>query len=120
MSNKMNEKMENSNEDASKKPRYKTLMIDGTKYKTTYSQKFENRVRFEVASPKNMLAFIPGTVGKINVKEGQTVKKGTRLMILEAMKMKNRIDAPFNGTIKKIYVKEGETVPKNFVMIEFV
>lgn len=110
--------MENTNQDASKKPKYKTLVIDGTKYKTTYSQKFEKRVRFEVANPKHILAFIPGTVGKINVKEGQLVKKGAKLLILEAMKMKNRLEAPVNGKIKKIYVKEGEIVPKNFIMIE--
>lgn len=111
--------MENTNQEASKKPKYKTLIIDGTKYKTNLSQKYEKRIRFEIANPKHILAFIPGTVGKINVKEGQAVKKGAKLLILEAMKMKNRLEAPFNGKIKKINVKEGENVPKNYVMIEF-
>lgn len=109
--------MENSADNV-KKHRYKTLVIDGTKYKTDLTIKFEKRTRFEPVNEKHITAFIPGTVGKILVKEGQSVKKGHRLMILEAMKMKNRLEAPFNCTVKKINVKEGENVPKNFIMIE--
>lgn len=111
--------MESSGSDSSKKHRYKTLVIDGTKYKTNLTAKFEKRVKFEIPNEKHIIAFIPGTVGKILVKEGQSVKKGHRLMILEAMKMKNRIEAPFTGSIKKIHVREGENVPKNTLMIEF-
>ncbi len=50
--------------------------------------------------------------------EGQKVKEGTKLLILEAMKMKNIVVAPVTGTIKTIYVKEGLHVPKQELLIE--
>ncbi len=106
-------------QEASKKPRMKSLVIDGSKYKTNLTTKFENRVKYETPNPKQMKAFIPGTVAKIFVTEGQKVKAGARLLILEAMKMKNRIEAPFSGKILKIHVKEGDIIPKNHLIIEF-
>ncbi len=110
--------MDNSN-DAEKKPRMKTLLIDGSKYKTNLSPRFENRIKYEAPNPKQIKAIIPGTIAKIFISEGQKVKKGARLLILEAMKMKNRIEAPFSGRIVKIYVKEGDIVPKNSIILEF-
>lgn len=58
----------------------------------------------EIVSP------MPGKVVKINVKEGQPVKKGDLLLVVEAMKMENNIVSPKEGTIKKINVKTGEMV----------
>jgi len=52
------------------------------------------------------------------VSEGETVAKGDKLLILEAMKMKNVILAPFGGTIKSINVKIGDMVPKNFALLQ--
>jgi biotin carboxyl carrier protein len=106
-------------EDKEKKHRFKSLMIDGTKYKTNLTDKWEKRVKWEPIDPKKLISFIPGTIAKLHIKEGQKVKKGTKIMLLEAMKMKNKVEAPFNGTIKKIYVEEGQIVPKNFLMLEF-
>jgi biotin carboxyl carrier protein len=106
-------------QDNEKKSIYKTLLIDGTKYKTILTPRFENRIPYEADNPKKMISFIPGTISKLFVKEGQHVKKGARLFILEAMKMKNRIEAPFNGVIKKIYVQEGDIVPKRQLLLEF-
>ncbi len=107
------------NQDKEKKPRFKSLIIDGTKYKTNLSEAFENRKKWEPADPKKLMSYIPGTIYKLYIKEGQVVKQGTRIMILEAMKMRNRIEAPMSGKIKKINVEEGQTIPKSFVMIEF-
>jgi biotin carboxyl carrier protein len=48
------------------------------------------------------------------------VKAGELLLILEAMKMKNRILSPRDGVVKKINVKTGNIVAKNLVLIELV
>jgi biotin carboxyl carrier protein len=64
------------------------------------------------------MSFIPGTIVEIFVKEGQEVKAGESLMILEAMKMKNLIEMPFDGVIKKIHVEEGVKVPNKTLMLE--
>ena len=53
---------------------------------------------------------MPGTVFKITAKEGQPVKAGEVLLILEAMKMEIEVAAPAAGTVKKFAVSEGNTV----------
>jgi len=53
---------------------------------------------------------MPGKVVKINVKEGQSVKKGDLLLVVEAMKMENNIISPKEGKVEKINVKTGEMV----------
>ena len=66
---------------------------------------------------KNLAAFIPGTIVDVKVKAGQQVKQGDILVILDAMKMHNRILSPLNTTVKEINVKKGDKVPKGFVMV---
>jgi biotin carboxyl carrier protein len=94
------------------------LNIDTSIYKTRISSKFKNRKRYEPADPKKILSFIPGTVIEIGVKAGQYVKKGDDLLILDAMKMKNRLKCSMDGKIKSIEVKEGDKVSKGVVLIE--
>jgi methylmalonyl-CoA carboxyltransferase small subunit len=55
-------------------------------------------------------AMLPGVVAKIIVKEGEKVKEGDVVMILEAMKMENEIKSPKDGVVKQIIVKEGDRV----------
>lgn len=100
------------------KEKYKSLNIEGLKYRTQLTKKFQERKAYTEKDPKMIVAFIPGTIRKINIKEGDTVKKGDLLIILEAMKMKNRILAPVDATIKKVNVKMGLIVPKNEILIE--
>jgi biotin carboxyl carrier protein len=57
-----------------------------------------------------MSAPMPGTILDILVTEGQTVKKGEIILILEAMKMENEIAAAADGLVSKIYTSKGETV----------
>jgi biotin carboxyl carrier protein len=52
------------------------------------------------------------------VEEGQSVSELDEVIILEAMKMRNRITVPVSGVIKKVYIKEGERVPKGELMLE--
>lgn len=66
-----------------------------------------------------LLAQMPGKITEIYVKEGQEVKKGDPLLILEAMKMENVIKANNSGKVLKINVKVGDTVEKGKMLIDF-
>jgi biotin carboxyl carrier protein len=55
-------------------------------------------------------ALMPGRVVRILVKKGDSVKKGSGLLILEAMKMENEIQAPLEGVVDEIFVESGQTV----------
>lgn len=57
-----------------------------------------------------MEAPMPGTILDIKVSEGQAVKAGDIILILEAMKMENELVAPIDGTIAKIHTSKGTAV----------
>ncbi|MDK2854697.1 MAG: pyruvate carboxylase subunit [Thermococcaceae archaeon] len=61
---------------------------------------------------------MPGKVLRILVREGDEVKAGQGLLVLEAMKMENEIPSPKDGVVKKILVKEGDTVDTGQPLIE--
>jgi len=67
---------------------------------------------------QHIKAPMPGLVLAINVKEGDAVKKGDGLLVLEAMKMENLIKAQSDGKVKKIHIAKGTKVEKNQDMIE--
>lgn len=71
------------------------------------------------ASSKSVLAPIPGVIDTIKVREGEEVKNGQELLILEAMKMKNAIRATRDGKIERVYVSVGDQVPHNHVLLDF-
>jgi biotin carboxyl carrier protein len=94
------------------------INIDGTLYRTKLNKKFENRTVWKKPDGKKLISFIPGTILKIFVEKGQKVKKGEKVLILEAMKMQNKILISQDGIVKKVYVKEGQTVPNGELMLE--
>lgn len=94
------------------------FVVLARKYKTILTKKFINRKPYVAPNSKEVKSYIPGTIIKLNVKEGSKVKAGTIILILEAMKMMNKVIMPFDGKIKKIHVSEGEKIPKGFKMIE--
>lgn len=61
---------------------------------------------------------IPGVVIDLIVREGDTIKEGEPLLILEAMKMENIISCPKDATVKKIHVEKGNAVEKGKLLIE--
>ena len=124
MTEKKIEKAEKRAEKAAEKKTKKTAkeLVDFTvtarKYKTLLTKKYKMRKFWENPSPYDIQSFIPGTIVKIFVKEGQVIEEGKPLLILEAMKMQNLIEMPFTAKIKKIYVSEGVKIPKEALLIE--
>lgn len=96
---------------------YKILNIDGTDYETLLNKKFVNRKKWVPVKTEEIRTVIPGTVVKLNVKKGDKVKEGEVLMLFEAMKMQNIIQAPHSGKITDVKVKEGESLPKGALMM---
>ena len=95
------------------------IKIDSEVYYTCLTRKYLQRKVYEPADSKLLSSVIPGTVTKLCVKGGDVVKRGDLLLILEAMKMENRIVAPFDGMVKSVCVAEGDKIAKNATMIEF-
>ncbi len=60
---------------------------------------------------------MPGTIVKVNVTEGASVKKGDVLVVLEAMKMENEIMSPVDGTIAQVNVVKGVAVNSGDLLV---
>lgn len=97
-----------------------SMEIDDSLYETSLPAKYKSRKPYIVSNPNDVMAFMPGTVRKIFVQEKDVIKKGTKVMVLDAMKMNNEILSPIDGEVKKIPVKIGESVPKHTVLMEIV
>lgn len=75
----------------------------------------------KVSKPKvnDVKAPMPGLVLTIKVNEGQEIKKGEPILILEAMKMENIIKSPVDGVVKQVLVSDRQAVDKNQTLITF-
>ncbi|MCF8260432.1 MAG: hypothetical protein K9J12_06635 [Melioribacteraceae bacterium] len=76
------------------------------------SEKNKNNSKIEVRAP------MPGLILKLSKKEGEEVKIGDSLLILEAMKMENDLTAKRDGIIKNLNVIEGQTIEKNQLLMK--
>ena len=65
----------------------------------------------------SLTAPMPGNVLATQVKEGDAVREGQLLLILEAMKMQHRITAPFEGSVKELHVREGDQVDNGALLV---
>lgn len=72
----------------------------------------DNGVNFKVTAP------LPGSISKINVAVGDTVKVGDCLLVMEAMKMENNISAEKGGVVKSIKVSLGAAVLQGDTLME--
>ena len=68
------------------------------------------------ASGEKVVSPMPGTILKVNVSQGQAVKAGDVLFVLEAMKMENDIVAPADGSVKQLLVQKGSTVDTDQIL----
>ncbi len=100
----------------------KDFIIDGENVDITIKPFIPKRIINNGSQKKkniNLQAPIPGKIAQILVKEGDIVDKNQELMILEAMKMRNRIFSPDKGKVKKICVKENTIVEQDQKLLEF-
>ena len=73
--------------------------------------------RKTAAAGEKVAAPMPGTIVSVNVSEGQSVKKGDVLVVLEAMKMENEIKAPRDGSISSVAVSKGASVDTGATLV---
>lgn len=101
------------------------VKINNTSYTLDIKDKYDDLLHSlgldSLAAKKvnDIKAPMPGMVLNILVSEGQEVKKGDPLIVLEAMKMENILKSPSDGTVKKIACTKGFAVEKNQLLIQF-
>jgi len=101
------------------------LKINGKKVEVALQDKFDlllQKLGIDVtasAKVNDVKAPMPGLILEIQIKEGDDVKKGDSIMILEAMKMENVLKSPGDGIVQSIKVKKGDSVEKNQVLVLF-
>ena len=101
------------------------LLVNGNKYTVEAKDRFDLLLKelgmenLAGAAVNELKAPMPGLVLSIEVKEGDEVKKGDPLLVLEAMKMENVLKAPADVVVKNITVETKMAVEKNQVLIEF-
>lgn len=102
------------------------LRINGNTYTTKLSDKYDrliDQLGMKVVgsqSAGDIKAPMPGLVLDILVEVGQTVSKGDKVLILEAMKMENIIKTTGDGIIKAIHAQKGKPVDKGTLLIELL
>ncbi|MDX2003187.1 MAG: biotin/lipoyl-containing protein [Chitinophagales bacterium] len=100
-----------------------TIRVNGNDYTLQVKDKYDLLLQQLGLSDKmsskvnDIKAPMPGLVLNILVEDGQTVKKGDSILILEAMKMENVLKSPGDGTVKTVKVQKGDAVEKGQVLI---
>lgn len=101
------------------------LMVNGKEITVNLKDRLDqllSNMGLENAGAKKMnelKAPMPGLVLKLRVNEGDSVKKGDPLLVLEAMKMENVIKAADDAVVSKIVVSPGQAVEKNALLMSF-
>jgi biotin carboxyl carrier protein len=94
------------------------LMVDETSYTTRLSRSYKKRKPYVPEVPGAVMSFIPGTIIEVLVKEGSQVNAGDDLVILEAMKMFNRVKCPVTGVVKAVHITPGMRVTRGTLLLE--
>ncbi len=104
-----------------------TVVVNGVSYNVQVAEgenveiksvtKATNEPNIKSSSGEQVKATLPGSVFKILVKNGQAVKKGEVLVILEAMKMEIEIVSPSDGVVSNIHVNTGDNVENEQVLV---
>ena len=101
------------------------IRVNGNKYTVQLKDKYDELLEklgmnnTSAAKIKDVKAPMPGLVVDIRVKEGDQIKKGDALVVLQAMKMENILKCPADVTIKRIHVKKDDAIEKNQLIISF-
>lgn len=81
--------------------------------------KADRKLKADKTNPQHLGSSIPGTVGKVLVKEGDAVTENMPLLTVEAMKMETTVVSKITGTVDKIYVQQGDTVSQDDLLVSF-
>ena len=103
------------------------IEIDGQVYQVKVRELPDDAEMTEKAVPEQkaavngdgekIVAPMSGTILRVMVEPGETVKAGDHLVILEAMKMENEIIAPKDGTVTSVNVQKGSTVESGALLV---
>jgi len=102
------------------------VLLRGRLYPVTVEDERERRLRAAAGGGVaetgefHLKAPMPGLVVAIPIEEGQEIKKGQVLLILESMKMQNELKAPRDGIVHRIKVKAGESVEQKQTLLSVV
>ena len=94
------------------------LPIDGTVYETEVPEGYISKGKKISKSRGEIRAIIPGVIVDIRVRKGQKVSSGDVVIVLEAMKMYNDIEAEADSEVNEILVSKGDKVAKGQLMIK--
>ena len=92
--------------------------VDGSLYETRLTAKARRRRPWTPPDRNQIATLIPGLIVQVLVRPGQDVKRGQGVVVLEAMKMRNEVQAPRDGTVSQVLVAAGQNVPKGTVLVE--
>ena len=98
----------------------KTYDVEVPQHKISGPKLAQKATAAQVGGPKNVISELPGTVTKLVAANGQKVKKGDVLLVIESMKMANDIVSEVDGTVKNIAVTQGQSVNQGDLLVEMV
>jgi biotin carboxyl carrier protein len=99
------------------------VLLRGRLYPVTVEDEREKRLRSAAShgvaetGEFHLRAPMPGLVVAVPIEEGQAVKRGQVLLVLESMKMQNELKAPRDGTVGRVRIKAGETVEQKQILL---
>jgi pyruvate carboxylase subunit B len=103
----------------------RVIHLDGRRHRVEAETERERRVRemqrvsAGSRGPRPLKAPMPGLVVKVDAEVGQSVRAGQGLVIVEAMKMENELEAEADGVVAEVHVVPGQAVDKDQVLLEF-
>jgi acetyl/propionyl-CoA carboxylase alpha subunit len=101
------------------------IRVNNNTYKVELKDRYDDLLKalgldtLHTGKAADLKAPMPGMVVEVAVKEGQEVKKGDKLVVLEAMKMENILKASADAVVKKVNAAKGRTVEKNEILVLF-
>lgn len=100
------------------------VVVDGVNYNANISDERTESINALMGSKASVRkragdirAPMPGLVVKLLVEEGDKIKRGDGLILVEAMKMENEIKSPIDGVVDQVKVEAGKTVDKNQLLL---
>jgi biotin carboxyl carrier protein len=101
-----------------------SLALRGIPYRAVIRNELQEHLASLAPSPpaqeQTLRSVMPGKIQRVHIKEGTTVREGTILLIIEAMKMETELRAPAAGTVGRIYVAAGDTVQNGQALVTIV